>query len=233
MAKDPAFLFYTGDFATGTQFFSDSQVGIYIRLLMAQHQHGRLSEKQVLIISKTFDNEIMKKFAKDENDFFFNERLENEINKRKAFSESRSDNRKGKTKQVNNTSSSNEESYVKHMENENIIKDVINYLNKESGKNFRENTPKTISVINARLNEKYSIEDLYKVIDYKVLEWKGTDMDSYLRPETLFGSKFESYLNTNSAKNQDKKTDRFSHNASVIERGLHELTELDEYEANR
>jgi len=58
MAKDPAFLFYTGDFSTGTQFFSDEQVGKYIRLLMAQHQHGRLSEKQMLYICKNKDIEI-------------------------------------------------------------------------------------------------------------------------------------------------------------------------------
>jgi len=232
MAKDPAFLFYTGDFATGTQFFSDSQVGIYIRLLMAQHQHGRLSEKQVLIISKTIDKEIMIKFKKDEYGFFFNERLENEVTKRKAFSESRSDNRKGKTKQVNNTSYSSEESLVIHMENENIIKDVINYLNKESEKSFRENTPKTISVINARLKEKYTIEDFYKVIKLKVSEWKGTNMDSYLRPETLFGSKFESYLNSNTSKEDSIKTDRFSHNLSVMERTLIEMNEYDN-EANR
>ena len=43
MAKDPAFLFYTGDFATGTQFLTDDQMGKYIRLLMAQHQHGHLN----------------------------------------------------------------------------------------------------------------------------------------------------------------------------------------------
>ena len=43
--KDPAFLFYTNDFDRGCQFFTDEQVGKYIRLLMAQHQHGHLSEK--------------------------------------------------------------------------------------------------------------------------------------------------------------------------------------------
>jgi len=55
MAQDPAFLFYTGDFTTGTQFFSNEQIGIYLRILMAQHQHGHLTEKQILHISKSYD----------------------------------------------------------------------------------------------------------------------------------------------------------------------------------
>ena len=40
------------------------------------------------------------------------------------------------------------------------------------------------------------MEDFKAVIDYKVSEWKGTKMEDYLRPETLFGTKFESYLNS-------------------------------------
>lgn len=121
MAKDPAFLFYTNDFSSGTQFFTDEQLGKFLRLLMAQHQHGHLSEKQVLIICKSHNEdtqEILRKFEKDEDGFFYNLRLENEINKRKDFSKSRSDNRLGKIKPKKKTS----KSYVKHMENEN--KDV-------------------------------------------------------------------------------------------------------------
>lgn len=121
MAKDPAFLFYTGDFTTGTQFLTDEQVGKYMRLLMAQHQHGRLSEKQVIFICKSFDSDIMCKFKKDEDGFFYNERLESEISKRKSFSESRSNNKKGKTKDLLNTS----KSYDNHMEDENENKDEI------------------------------------------------------------------------------------------------------------
>lgn len=95
MAKDPAFLFYTQDFSTGTQFFSDEQLGKYLRLLMAQHQHGHLSEKRMMLICKVQDEEILAKFSKDGNGFFFNERLEKEANKRKSYTESR---RKARTK---------------------------------------------------------------------------------------------------------------------------------------
>jgi len=127
MAKDPAFLFYTGDFSTGTQFFSNEQVGIYLRLLMAQHQHGRLTEKQVIIISKTLDNEVMRKFTIDTEGLYYNERLESEVEKRKAFSDSRRNNKLGKTKEVKNKS----KSYVNHMEDENKNKDIIKKEKKE------------------------------------------------------------------------------------------------------
>jgi len=115
MAKDPAFLFYTGDFTTGTQFFTDEQVGKYVRLLMAQHQLGHLEEKHMIQICKSHDKDIFAKFVKDENGLFYNERLDNEIVKRKKYSVSRSENRKKKDIL---------ESYDNHMENkdENINK---------------------------------------------------------------------------------------------------------------
>jgi len=112
MAKDPAFLFYPGDFNTGTQFFTDEQVGKYMRLLMAQHQHGHLSEEQVIFICKSYDKHIMNKFKKDSAGLWFNERLEIEVNKRKNFVLSRSKNKEGKTKPKNTS-----KSYDSHMEN--------------------------------------------------------------------------------------------------------------------
>jgi len=45
------------------------------------------------------------------------------------------------------------------------------------------------------VNDGYKLEDFQTVISKKCAEWKGTDMEKYLRPETLFGTKFESYLN--------------------------------------
>jgi hypothetical protein len=115
MAKDPAFLFYTGDFSTGTQFFTDEQVGKYVRLLMAQHQLGHLHEKHMLQICKTYDKDVFSKFIKDSDGLYYNERLENEVVKRKNYSKSRSENRTTK-KNISST-------YVEHMENknENII----------------------------------------------------------------------------------------------------------------
>lgn len=72
---------------------------------------------------------------------------------------------------------------------------IIGHLNKSTGKNFKASSSKTRSLIDARLKEGYTVEDFYKVIDTKALEWKGTNFEKYLRPETLFGPKFEGYLN--------------------------------------
>lgn len=74
--------------------------------------------------------------------------------------------------------------------------EIIRYLNEKTGKDFRHSTKATVSLIEARLNDGYSLDDFKKVIDNKVAEWKDTDQEQYLRPETLFRpSHFESYLN--------------------------------------
>ncbi|MDT0747154.1 conserved phage C-terminal domain-containing protein [Staphylococcus chromogenes] len=73
--------------------------------------------------------------------------------------------------------------------------DVINYLNERTGKQYKSTTKKNQTVIRARTDEGFNLDDFKKVIDNKVSEWKGTDMEKYLRPETLFGTKFEGYLN--------------------------------------
>lgn len=79
----------------------------------------------------------------------------------------------------------------------NNIEKIINYLNEKANKNYKTNTNSTIKHITARLNEGYTVDDFFKVIDRKVDDWKGTTYEKYLRPETLFGSKFEGYLNEN------------------------------------
>lgn len=73
---------------------------------------------------------------------------------------------------------------------------IINYLNEQAGTLYRHTTKKTQNLIRARYNENFTIADFKKVIDIKVAEWlKDPEMNQYLRPETLFGTKFESYLN--------------------------------------
>ena len=80
--------------------------------------------------------------------------------------------------------------------NNNIYSRVVDYLNKKTFKNYKSTTKKTRSLIQARLNEKFTLEDFKSVIDIKSEEWKkDKQMNKYLRPETLFGNKFESYLN--------------------------------------
>ena len=77
----------------------------------------------------------------------------------------------------------------------NIYSLVIDYLNKKANTNYRPTTKNTQSFINARVKEGYAVEDFKKVIDSKSREWLGTDFEKYLRPATLFGTKFENYLN--------------------------------------
>lgn len=75
------------------------------------------------------------------------------------------------------------------------IDEIISYLNMVCSTHYQSSTPKTRTLIKARLNEKFTVDDFKKVIDNKHSAWKGTDMEKYLRPETLFGTKFEGYLN--------------------------------------
>lgn len=76
-----------------------------------------------------------------------------------------------------------------------LVKEIIDYLNEKTGASYRYNTKKTQNLINARLKEKFTLEDFQRVIDSKCNDWKSDEkMKEYLRPETLFGTKFESYL---------------------------------------
>jgi uncharacterized protein YdaU (DUF1376 family) len=141
MSKDPAFLFYSSDFLTGTSFLTNEQVGKYIRLLCHQHQNGHLKEKDMLKICIAYDEDIFEKFAKDEDGLFFNERLDTEISKRKAYSESRANNRKKKEQPEEKTLTYEKDmlntsiTYVEHMENENENEDIIIIDNKDLIKN--------------------------------------------------------------------------------------------------
>ena len=76
------------------------------------------------------------------------------------------------------------------------VETVISHLNELAGTRYRPTKADTIKVITARLKEGYTVDDLRLVVSYKCDEWMGTDMQKYLRPETLFRpSKFEGYLN--------------------------------------
>ncbi len=77
---------------------------------------------------------------------------------------------------------------------DNIKKDIINYLNILLGAKFSPTSSKTVRLLDARLREGFTLEDFKTVIDSKYKEWKGTDWERFLRPETLFGTKFEGYL---------------------------------------
>ena len=86
--------------------------------------------------------------------------------------------------------------------------EIVTYLNDVADKKYRHTTRKTKDLIKARWNEGFRLDDFKKVIDIKTKEWKNDNhMNQYLRPETLFGTKFESYLNQDTVKQSNKAID--------------------------
>ena len=83
---------------------------------------------------------------------------------------------------------------------------IVEYLNEKAGTNYRASAQATQRHINARIAEGYTVDDFKTVIDKKCEEWKGGEMEKYLRPETLFGTKFESYLNAKITPRRDGET---------------------------
>lgn len=90
-----------------------------------------------------------------------------------------------------------EEEQEEEKEQNNIIySHVIEYLNQKTSKNFKSSSQKSKTLIHARVKEGFTLEDFQRVIDIKTSQWKNDKtMCKYLRPETLFGTKFEGYLN--------------------------------------
>ena len=77
--------------------------------------------------------------------------------------------------------------------------EIVQYLNQKTGKNFKHTSKVTQRHIRARLAEGFTVSDFKQVIDKKCSDWlRDQKMKEYLRPETLFGTKFESYLNSKS-----------------------------------
>lgn len=73
---------------------------------------------------------------------------------------------------------------------------IVDYLNEKADTKYKHTTRKTKDCIRARMKEGFTLDDFFRVIEVKCAEWLGTEWEKYLRPETLFGTKFESYLNT-------------------------------------
>ena len=76
-----------------------------------------------------------------------------------------------------------------------ICQEVITYLNQVTKKNFNKNTASHHKYIKARLKEGYELKDFKHVVNVMAATWMGTDYERYLQPQTLFGNKFDSYLN--------------------------------------
>ena len=119
--------------------------------------------------------------------------------------------------------SSSEQSPVIAVSDKDIDKDIdkeiyisiVDYLNEKTGSKYKPTTPKTKTAIHARLMEGFTLDDFKTVIDKKCADWMGTEYEKYLRPETLFGTKFEGYLNAN-----------VRNNTKVIDESMNDLDEF-------
>ena len=119
--------------------------------------------------------------------------------------------------------------------------DIVYYLNEKTDKKYRHTTKSTREKIRARWNDGFRLEDFKKVIDTKVKDWKhDPEMNKYLRPETLFGNKFEGYLNENTSidkevvsEKETTKDDRIKEIKELLSLGKDYFKmsgELEEYE---
>ena len=113
-------------------------------------------------------------------------------------------NNNNKEQLINNSicTDDTENNYTKQKEFNNTVENIISYFNDKCNTKFKNNTSATKKLIKKHLNEGFSIEDFKKVIDIKYLDWgenpvrfsNGQMSNEYLRPSTLFGDKFESYV---------------------------------------
>jgi len=109
---------------------------------------------------------------------------------------------------------------VKPKTNDELIKKIIDFLNECTGKSFKTNSKVAITNINARLKEGYVLDDFIKVISVKATKWINTKFEDYLTPNTLFGNKFESYLNENINVEKTKQENAYEQVIKATELGF-------------
>lgn len=107
-----------------------------------------------------------------------------------------------------------------------IHNQIIEYLNNKLNSKYKSNTKNTVEKINARLNEGYNLDDFIAVIDIKYNDWINTEFEKYLCPETLFGTKFEKYLNQRCS-NKKSKPEWFEKNYDEVPASIEEIKELE------
>jgi hypothetical protein len=122
--KDPAVLFYTSDFITGTLTMTDAQRGKYIILLCLQHQQGYLTEDDMLNICKTRDEKIYGKFEKDMFGNYINKRMLFESEKRNKFCNHQRENINKRWNKKEYHGNTNGIPLENENENENIIENI-------------------------------------------------------------------------------------------------------------
>jgi uncharacterized phage protein (TIGR02220 family) len=109
---------------------------------------------------------------------------------------------------------------VKPKSNDDLIVEIIDYLNECTGKSYKATSKVATININARLKEGYTKDDFIKVISVKATKWLNTKFEDYLTPNTLFGNKFESYLNENIIVEKTKQDNAYEQVIKATELGF-------------
>lgn len=111
--------------------------------------------------------------------------------------------------------------------------EIIEYLNLKTGSKFKATTKPYVQAIRSRLKEGYTVDDFKTVIDKKCREWKGTKLEKYLTPKTLFApSHFDTYLNSNemaAMTDTEKKVAELNALIDAVERGTDETGNVESY----
>ena len=111
--------------------------------------------------------------------------------------------------------------------------EIIEYLNLKTGSKFKPTTKPYVQAIRSRLKEGYTVDDFKTVIDKKCREWKGTKLEKYLTPKTLFApSHFDTYLNSNemaAMTDTEKKVAELNALIDAVERGTDETGNVESY----
>lgn len=111
--------------------------------------------------------------------------------------------------------------------------EIIEYLNVKTGSKFKATTKPYIQAIRSRLKEGYTVDDFKTVIDKKCREWKGTKLEKYLTPKTLFApSHFDTYLNSNemaAMTDTERKVAELNALIDAVEGGTHEAGNIEGY----
>lgn len=123
--------------------------------------------------------------------------------------------------------------HVTHDDTDNSHFEIIEYLNLKTGSKFKPTTKPYVQAIRSRLKEGYTVDDFKTVIDKKCREWKGTKLEKYLTPKTLFApSHFDTYLNSNemaAMTDTERKVAELNALIDAVERGTDETGNVEGY----
>lgn len=165
MGKDPAFLFYPGDWLGGTLGMTFEEKGAYMELLMLQFNRGHMSGHMIGQTVGQIWDKISFKFLTDDKGLYYNERLDIEIDRRKRFVASRCNNING-VNQYTNKTGHKEGHTTSHMENENEdrieYKDIIETFNNTRFAKIQKLSDARKKHLSARIKE-YGIDKIKEV----------------------------------------------------------------------